>query len=411
MARNANGEGSIYPWKKNGKPAGYKGALSYKDENDVTKRFVAYGRTQKEVRDKLDKARERLNDGAPVKDSRQTVGEWLAYWRSTGLAASNRKGSTKELYGNLSRKHLEPAPFGAVRMDRLKPSDVDALLLSLRQKLKPAKGLEDRDVQNTVMSPTDVKSGQVRALSDSTIFNIYCVLRAALDGAVRDGLVARNIAAKVDRPTVERREAAYMSAEEVMRLLAATESLRYANVVALIVGSGARRGEALALKWVSIDLDVGTMKIDGTLSRVGGKLDITAPKTERSRRTLPLSPAMVALLRTQKAKQAAERLRAGNQWTDSGLVFTTELGTAVDPRNILRTVEIAAKKAGIDKRAGVHTLRHSAANGWLESGVHIKAVSDLLGHSSISVTGDLYGHTSDDTARKAIDGWSGALGL
>jgi integrase len=119
---------------------------------------------------------------------------------------------------------------------------------------------------------------------------------------------------------------------------------------------------------------------------------------------------MVALLKAQKGRQAAERLRAGNQWTDTGLVFTTEFGTAVDPRNILRTIELAAKKAGLNK-AGVHTLRHSAATGWLESGVHIKAVSDLMGHSSIAITGDVYGHTSDEAARAAVDGWSGALGL
>lgn len=76
------------------------------------------------------------------------------------------------------------------------------------------------------------------------------------------------------------------------------------------------------------------------------------------------------------------------------------MGGPVDPRNLLRVVEVAAKAAGIDG-VGVHTLRHSAAVGWLEAGVHIKAVADLLGHSSISVTGDVYGHTSDDTARAA----------
>jgi hypothetical protein len=94
MSKNANGEGSIYPWKRDGKPAGYKGALSYRDENGDTKRFVAYGRTRKLVKDKLDKARERLEAGAPVRDSKQSVGEWLAYWRATGLAASDRKEST-----------------------------------------------------------------------------------------------------------------------------------------------------------------------------------------------------------------------------------------------------------------------------------------------------------------------------
>lgn len=384
MSRNANGQGSLYPWKKDGKQVGWKGAFTYQDENGATKRYSAYGRTQKDVKDKLDKARNRLSDGAPVRDSKQTVGEWLTYWRTTGLAASSRKASTKELYGNLSRKHLEPAPFGAIRLDRLKPSDIDALLLGLRQRLVP--------------------------LSDSTVFNIYCVLRAGLDGAKRDALIANNPAVKVDRPQVAKKEAKHISAAELTKLLASADGLRYRDVLVLIAGTGLRRGEAVALAWRNVNLDAGTMRVEATLSRAGKELVITEPKTERSRRTVPLSHAMVALLKSQKARQAAERLRAGNQWTDTGLVFTTELGTAVDPRNILRTVELAAKKAGLDK-TGVHTLRHSAATGWLESGVHIKAVSDLLGHSSVSVTGDIYGHTSDDTARKAIDGWSGALGL
>jgi len=91
-------------------------------------------------------------------------------------------------------------------------------------------------------------------------------------------------------------------------------------------------------------------------------------------------------------------------------VFATEFGGWLEPRNLLRTVEIAAGKAGIEN-VGAHTLRHSAAVGWLESGVHIKAAADLLGHASISITGDLYGHTSDDAARAAVKGLGDALGL
>jgi integrase len=91
------------------------------------------------------------------------------------------------------------------------------------------------------------------------------------------------------------------------------------------------------------------------------------PKTDRSRRTVPLSPAVVAMLRKHRTEQKAERLRAGNQWQETGLVFTTELGRPVDPRNFLRVVEDAAKSAGVEG-VGVHTLRHSAAVGWLEAG-------------------------------------------
>jgi integrase len=92
------------------------------------------------------------------------------------------------------------------------------------------------------------------------------------------------------------------------------------------------------------------------------------------------------------------------------LVFATELGGPVDPRNALRTIQIASERAGMGV-TGVHTLRHSAAVAWLEAGVHIKAVADLLGHSSIAITDDVYGHTSDAAARAAIERLSGALGL
>ena len=116
------------------------------------------------------------------------------------------------------------------------------------------------------------------------------------------------------------------------------------------------------------------------------------------------------MLRRHRANQAAERLRAANQWQNCGLVFTTELGGPVDPRNLLRVIEVASRAAKLT-RCGAHTLRHSAAVAWLESGVHIKAVADLLGHSSIAITGDVYGHTSDDTARAAIDAVSRTVGV
>jgi integrase len=177
---------------------------------------------------------------------------------------------------------------------------------------------------------------------------------------------------------------------DVTALLKAADGLRYRDVLLLIAATGMRRGEALALRWSDVDLDNGTVTVRGTLGRIGGRLVVSEPKTDRSRRTVPIGAPLVAMLRAQRKQQAAEQLRAANQWENSGLVFTTEFGTPVEPRNILRTVETAAAKAGIEG-VGVHTLRHSAAVAWLEADVHIKAVADLLGHSSIAVTGDIYG--------------------
>jgi integrase len=275
------------------------------------------------------------------------------------------------------------------------------VVLAMHAKTKPGKRADD-----------DAEPEPVRALSDSTIRQTYTVLRAALDGAVRDGLIARNPAALVSRPGVARREAAHLDASGVAAVLQAAQPSRYYPAMVLIAATGLRKGEALALSWDTntVNLDEGWLKVRKTLGRVGQELVLSEPKTERSRRTVPISPAVVAMLRKHRTEQKAERLRAGNQWLETGLVFTTEFGRPVDPRNFLRVIEDAARAAGM-QGVGVHTLRHSAAVGWLEAGVHIKAVADMLGHSSIAITGDIYGHTSYGTARAAVDGWSGALGL
>jgi integrase len=116
------------------------------------------------------------------------------------------------------------------------------------------------------------------------------------------------------------------------------------------------------------------------------------------------------MLKNHRAAQKQERMKAANVWTDHGLVFPTETGQPCDPRSFLRVIETAATKAGVAD-IGVHSLRHSAATAWLDSGVHIKQVADLLAHSSISITGDIYGHGSDDGARRAVEGLVGTLGL
>jgi integrase len=102
------------------------------------------------------------------------------------------------------------------------------------------------------------------------------------------------------------------------------------------------------------------------------------------------------------AAQDAERKRAGSAWRETGFVFTTELGEPCDPRNAFRALRVAATRAGLP-HAGLHTLRHSAASVMISGGVPLKVVSDILGHSSIAITGDIYGHVSPDVAREAIN--------
>ncbi len=390
--RRSNGEGTIYQ-RPNGT---WAARLTYVDpDTGQRKRVAFYAPTQKAVKAKMKAARERIDAGAPPKDATTTVATWMRHWRDTTLAVSDRKLSTKELYATLSRTHLEPAPFGEIGLDRLKPSDVEKLILTMRSKMKPARGAD---------------AETVRALSDSTIRSTYTALRAGLDAAVRDGLLGRNPAALVKRPGVERHEARHLDAADVMAVLKAAEDSRYHTALVLIASTGLRRGEALALRWTDLDLEAGLLKVAQTIGRVGDKLVISEPKTARARREVPLSSSIVTLLKKHRIAQLEERMLAANKWTESGLVFTTALGTPVDPRNLTRVVEVAAKRASTEG-VGVHTLRHSAATAWLEAGVHIKAVGDLLGHSSVAITGDIYGHTSDDTARAAVDGLTSLLGV
>jgi integrase len=133
----------------------------------------------------------------------------------------------------------------------------------------------------------------------------------------------------------------YLSIAEVASLLDAVKDSRYSPLLRLLVATGLRRGEALALPWSDVELTNGILRARGTLSRVNGHVVISEPKTERSRRDVPLSPATVTLLRSVKASQVIERLKAASIWVETGIVFTTESRTAVESRNALRAINTA----------------------------------------------------------------------
>jgi integrase len=344
---------------------------------------VLYARTRREVLTKLRAASERADAGAPVRDAKATVAMWVAQWRCSTLEASARKDSTKSLYRSVCMKHIEPEPFGATRLDPLRATEIETFIVSLR-----------RD----------------RKLAESTVRTIYTVLRGALDGAVRDGLIARNPAAVVKRPGLSRTEARCLNPAEVSLLLNELKASRFYPAIAVIASSGLRKVEALALTWDDVDLDAGTLRVRATLGRFDRSIVISSPKSAKSRRVIRLSPRVVTLLRAHRKNQNAERIRAANVWHESGFVFTTETGQPIDPRNLLRVLQNAAARLGLSD-VSVHTLRHSAATALLEAGIGIKTVSDQLGHASVAITGDIYQHVSDHAAQAAADALADAIGI
>ncbi len=358
----------------------FQAKVSYRDDAGEARRLTLTGHTRDDVQDKLDEARKRVNAGMPARDTAVTIANLATLWLEAGLAASDRKATTKSLYASMTRNQILPSALGRKPVREVKPRDVEAWTASLKG------------------------SG----LSPSTVRQAYTVLRAILEMAVRDGDLAINPASKVARPRVPRHEAAYLSPADVQAVLDEAVGSRYAPLFDLLVNTGMRRGEALALKWADVDFDAKLIRVRGTLARVGGELVVQDPKTTKSRRAIHLSDHTAALFRTLRAREAADRLKAGSVWVSTGFVFTTETGEPCDPRNALRAFSAAAKRAGVTG-AGLHTLRHTAASLMLSNGVPLKVVSDVLGHSSVAITGDVYGHVAPDVSADAMASLSAAL--
>ncbi|MBY8871836.1 site-specific integrase [Micromonospora sp. PLK6-60] len=165
----------------------------------------------------------------------------------------------------------------------------------------------------------------------------------------------------------------------------------------------------MGLRWDDIDLAAGTLRVRGQLQRdpdTGG-LVFVETKTARSRRTLPLPPTVLAALRRHHERQATERFDA-DSWADPGLVFATAVGTPIHPRNDYRSFREIIRRTGL-RQVRLHDLRHTAASVLLAQGVPARVVMEILGHSQISVTLNIYAHVAPEVAREAASRLEGAL--
>jgi integrase len=206
-----------------------------------------------------------------------------------------------------------------------------------------------------------------------------------------------------------RPEVQVLTPEQAGTFLKAIKEDRLQALYMAALSLGLRQGEALGLRWQDVDIDQRTLRINHALQRVDGEVRLVEPKTIRSRRTLPLPESVIQSLRSHRVRQKEERLKAGEHWQEGGFVFTTTIGTPLDPRNVLREYHAALKRTGLP-RFRFHDLRHSCASLLLAQGVQPRTVMEILGHSQISLTMNTYAHVMPSMMRDAADAMDKALG-
>ena len=337
------------------------------------RRQRVYAPTKTEARTKLNA----IIGTGPQDESRLTVSDLLDEWLRRDVAGRRIAPTTKERH-EWSVKRMKPL-IGLQRASRLTVRDVEAMLDSM------------------------MDDGAARATMSKTLG----ALAQALDyGAARD-VVGRNVArlAKLppDAPGTDKRRS--LDADEARRLLAALDSERLGLMFALGLKLGLRPGEAAALRWSDTDLDAGTLTVCRTVRVRANRADVVkATKTAASRRTLRLPDDVAADLRIHRTRQAAERLAAAS-WADDRLVFASEVGTVIHPRNSRRTLTAICERAKIDPAIRPNELRHSCASYLSDQGVPHTTIADLLGHTSTRMVDATYRHRIRDVVDVPSVNW------
>ncbi len=276
----------------------------------------------------------------------------------------------------------------------------------MRLYLTPALGrhqlakLQPEHVQTLMNQMLEAGGKDGQGLSPRTVQRARAVLRRALNQALKWGMVPRNVATLVDPPRSRTPRFTTLRPEQGRVLLDAARGDRFEALYRVALSLGLRQGEALGLRWEDVELQAGTLRVAVALQRFDGKLQLVEPKTDRSRRVLSVPTALVSALKAHRARQLQERLLAGDRWRDSGLVFTSRIGTPLEPRNVTRAYKALLTRAGLpDIR--FHDLRHSCASLLVAQGLHPRVVMETLGHSQISLTMNTYAHVLADVQREA----------
>ncbi|MGI8422981.1 MAG: tyrosine-type recombinase/integrase [Chloroflexota bacterium] len=373
-----NGEGSIYQRATDGK---WCAAVTL----PTGKRKVLYGRTRQDVAAKLTTAIGNKQKGLPVSYERQSVATFLRRWLEESVRPKVRP-RTFDSYRFYVERHLIPG-LGREQLATLSPQTVQGFL-------------NRKAASRRLVSGTNMTALEGATLAPRTVQYIRAILRKALSQALKWDLVGRNVATLVDPPRSQKTEVQPLTPDQARTFLAAVKGDRLEALFTVAMAMGLRQGEALGLRWADVDFTAGELHVRQTLVRVmergddgkdHARLVIAEPKTDRSRRSLHLPAVSVAALHKHRAAQLQERLLAGTRWQDTGLVFTTTIGTPIDASGVTHRFHALLRGADLPRKR-FHDLRHTCASLLLAQGLDLRLIMEILGHSQISLTANLYTH-------------------
>lgn len=377
MAKKGNNEGSIYKDKQ----GRWRGQVTLPSADGKIKKKYFYGKTKKEVTEKVNELLNQIRTNTYIEPCKMTLYEWLCTWLET--YNGDIRMTTKVNYDTYVNKHIKNSIGG------YKLCELNTLIIQQFYIDKSKNGRIDG----------------AGGLSPKTLRNLHNMLHKALNQAVYLDMIQKNPTDFAVLPKSQKKEMRYFTIEEQKRLQEVIKGHRLEMAVLLDLYTGMRQGELLGLTWknVHIDLDGQSyIKITQTLNRIKNPdstsehktiLAVNQPKTSHSVRTIPLLPEIAEHLARHRLMQ--ENYHQQNDYPPSEFVFTSTTGTPIEPRDFQRDFKKILQKNNI-REVNVHGIRHTYAVRALESGMSVKTLSAILGHSSTAFTMDVYGHVTEE---------------